>query len=100
MNKAEWMWVAIRIFGIFLLVMAILAIPSAIAAIYHASIFQGFSGTDLTTATNGAEKISMKLFNMQKAQSIRSILEVIIYGLFGFYFMRGGKAIHKVICRE
>jgi len=100
MNKEEWIWVAIRIFGIFLLVMAILSIPRAIASIHYASIFQSFSGSEVASATNGTEKFAIKIFDAQRSHSIRSILEVIVYGLFGFYFMRGGKAIHKIICRE
>ena len=100
MNKEEWIWVSIRIFGIFLLVMAILSIPRAIAAIHYVTVFQGFSGAEVTATTNGSEKLALQMFDVRKSQSIRVIFEVIVYGLFGFYFMRGGKVIHKIICRE
>lgn len=99
MNKEEWIWVSIRIFGIFLLVMAILAIPSAITTIYSAFLFQGFPAQELSSAADESTQMAYQIFKAQSAQSVRAVLEVIIYGSFGFYFIHGGKALHKVICR-
>ena len=100
MNKEEYIWVALRIFGLFLIVMAILAIPDAIAVFYQSSIFYSFSVGELSEAANDSEKLGMKIFEAQRIKSISSLLKVIIYGLFGVYFLRGGRAIHKLISYE
>lgn len=100
MDKEEWLWVAIRVFGLYLLVLAIMAIPDAISGIYAGGIYRHL--VSVTEAGRGSSQTAQLFHEMRQAQaalSIKSILQVVIYLLFGLYFVRGGKILHRVLCR-
>lgn len=95
MNKSEWIWVAIRVFGIYLLVLAIVAIPDAIGNVYALIHLSGSSQdvSELKSFSESLQKAAM-------ANGVTGSCQVVIFLVASYYFLRHGKAIHKVACRE
>lgn len=95
MNKTEWIWVAIRIFGIYLLVLAIISIPEAIGAVYsHLHLADAASrSSDLASMADSLRKAAV-------SKGITSLSQLIVFSVASYYFICRGKLIHKVACRE
>ena len=97
MTKDEWIWVSIRIFGIFLLVLAIKAIPEAVAGVYvYAKISQATSPVPV----DEMGKLALATRDAAMAGSVRAISSLIIYLPFSYYFIRHGKLLHKLASSE
>ena len=91
MTKHDWIWVAIRIFGIYLLVLAIIAIPSLISSMV------GFYQTYLIGHADDWEKIQQTVRITMVREFINSLFRLLflaplefissgaVLGCFGFY---------------
>ena len=99
MNKNEWLWVTIRIFGVFLLVMAIIQLPVAISFFYFANLYSD-AYSSLPVEEDSVAKMAEGVYNSHMAQGCNSALKLVIYTLFGLYFACRGKMLHKILCRE
>lgn len=95
MNKDDWVWVGIRLFGIYLLVLAIIAVPDVVAAV---SSYKTFSGMEVTPGSEN-EDLAIKMIEMWRTQGAKAITEVLLFLVCGLYFIRGGRFIHKIISR-
>ncbi|WP_409523682.1 hypothetical protein [Nitrincola sp. MINF-07-Sa-05] len=95
MSKSEWIWVAIRLFGIYLLVLAFISIPDAIGNIY-ALVYM------LDTTGNSSDSASMvnSLRKSAKAAGSKATAQLVIFLVAAYYFLRHGKAIHKLANHE
>jgi len=103
MNKRDCIWVAIRIFGIFLLVHALMAIPDFMSAVYQVCNYWSSSPPVVTSSTNAGVRETFSysqrmIFSSAFAQFIRSSLQVVIYALAGVYLIRGGERLYSWIC--
>lgn len=94
MTKEEMMWIAIRIFGLYFLVLAVSAVPSVVGfgyGIYHLDQLQGAPGT---------EKLVNSFAVMLKAslaEGVSSVAQLLVFSLFSYYFLRRGKGLHALI---
>lgn len=95
MTKDEWIWVAIRIFGIYLLVLAVIAIPEAIGNIY-AYIKMSFSIQDSTELA----KLATSFKEAAIAKGFTAVSQLILFSIVSYYFLRHGKLIHKLASSE
>ena len=95
MTKDEWIWVAIRIFGIYLLVLAIMALPETIGYVY-ASIQMNA----VEAAGNDLMSLATSIRNTAMSKGLIAITQVIIFTAFSFYFLRHGKWLHKLASSE
>jgi len=96
MSKEDYIWVAIRIFGILLVVMAIIAIPTILSSAfmvwgYH-SAAAAMSGEAISDMQ---DTIAQANFGTMLSATFRAIL----YYAAGVYFLKGGKFVHKLIAR-
>lgn len=95
MTKDEWIWVAIRIFGIYLLVLAVIAIPEAIGNMY-AYIKMSFAIED----SSELAKLATSLRGAAIAKGFTAIAQLILFSLVSYYFLRHGKLIHRLASSE
>jgi hypothetical protein len=89
MKRSDWLWILIRLLGVYLLTRAIFAVPNAIGGIVAANAFRIF-------ATMGDDALA----EMHKAFFFKSLIDVfrlVIYSLLAWYFLRGGKWFHRFI---
>lgn len=95
MNKSEWIWVAIRIFGIYLLVLGIVAIPDVIGNVYGLIHMSNAAKetTDMASMAISLQKAAM-------AKGVTASFQVVVFLMASIYFLKYGKAIHKLACRE
>jgi len=95
MTKDEWIWVAIRIFGIYLLVLAVIAIPEAIGNVY-AYIKMSFTIQD----SSDLPKLAISLKEAAIAKGSTAVAQFILFSMVSYYFLRHGKIIHKMASSE
>ena len=84
MAKADWLWVAIRIFGLYLLVLALIAFAkvlySGIAFVSPGGWSDEYQEHFLSNLSNG-------------------VVSLIIYGTVGTHLVRGGAWLHRLLMR-
>ncbi len=98
MNKEEWIWVAIRIFGIYLIVLAIINIPEAISNIYLMSNLSMDDGT--VHGTKETIEFVRSMAQAAESKAISSTLKFIIFTVIGIYFLRGGRILHAIVVKQ
>jgi len=100
MTKEEWIWVAIRIFGIYLVVLAIMAVPGILSSSFMAYNWYGYSPTFGSNSSDTAQiidKMGSKLFNVQLSELVAGLCKVLLFGGLGIYFLRSGKFVFRLI---
>ena len=129
MTKEDWIWIAIRIFGIYLIVLAIISIPGVINSgfmtislwdIHRAqdsrfsemSMRSGNDGKSITgqDVSSGLEKLhdikdiytdlSSNMFESNLASFISNIAKFILFLSCGVYFLRSGMFVFKLISTD
>lgn len=103
MNRNEWIWVAIRIFGIYLLVLAITAIPDLIYGAVSSYMYwsaqkssAGFEGKDWAAINTIMQQSSATL----AFSFVSGLARVILYSVIGYYLLRKGNFLFKVISHQ
>jgi len=108
MNKEDVLWAAIRIFGIFLLVMAIMQIPKLLKSSMTSYIYSGYESTLSSLPETQSDfnidevfsKAFNKLFSKSISDAILSVINIIIYSLAGLYFLRKGDFVFKLVSNK
>ena len=95
MTKDEWIWVAIRIFGIYLLVLAVISIPEAIGHIYASLKISAASGEISEYA-----KMAVSFRDAAMAKGVTAVAQLLLFSSFSYYLLRHGKLIHKLASSE
>ena len=94
MTKRDWIWVAIRIFGIYLLVEAIIAIPILISSAYLVCQHFDFGSSN----TSDLDRTFRLMRQSAGTQVISSLCRLIICGGAGLYFIGGAEFLFRLIC--
>ncbi|MHC4469644.1 MAG: hypothetical protein ACYTDY_08275 [Planctomycetota bacterium] len=101
MEKQDFVWVGIRIFGIYLLVMAVVTVPAVLESILMANQY-----SDLAEVERGASEaqasfdtLVRKMYVNYVSASIRNALRLVLFTVFGLYLVRGGQLVFRLACR-
>lgn len=95
MSKDEWIWVSIRIFGIYLLVLAIISIPDAIGAIYaHLNV------ADAAGRSSSLASVAESLRKAAVSKGVTALAQLVLFSMASYYFICRGKLLHKLASRE
>ncbi len=93
MEKRDYIWVAIRIFGIYLLVQALLSLLAAA----HASLLVYEQGVNISL-----DQAVAGLYRQVRATAmaglLQSLMAVLVYGAVGGYMAFRGKFLFRWIC--
>ena len=92
MRREDYIWVGMRIFGIYLVVLAITNLPQFLVGIYMLSGSLGHL-TPPTTGAGGTQMAQLQHLTstLLANSSVTSILKTIIYSAAGWYMLcRGG----------
>lgn len=109
MNREDWIWVAIRVFGIYLLVLAVVALPGVLLFGTQAIFSRGLWHSSPTmTATSQASNTPDATMDMAAlvahanamSRLVGSLGEVILFSLIGYYLVRRGNWLFKIISRR
>jgi len=93
MKKQDWIWVAIRIFGIYLLVLAIVALPKVLGS--SMILWMWSRGIFEIEMLNGAQSL---IINTALKDLEVSVLTVFLFTGIGIYMIRGGGWLFRMIC--
>jgi hypothetical protein len=94
MTKRDWIWITIRIFGIYLLVQAVIAIPNLISSTF--GLYQLYPVVHSGSAD--MDRISQTLRSSFGSEFVNALARLLIYSAVGIYFVRGGSCLFKILC--
>ena len=101
MNKQEWISTGIKLFGIYLIVMAIVALPNAIADIWsYFSLQEMCNSQSNTIETQQSTDFENAVCFTKTSQAIKGMFSLIIYSVMGLYFIGSAKLANKVLGNE
>jgi hypothetical protein len=94
MTKHDWTWLIVRGFGIYLLVQAVIAIPSVMSSAF------GFYETFPIVHSFDAnlDRMSQTLRSHYFSELFNSSAKLVICGSFGVYLVRSGSWLFKILC--
>jgi len=103
-QKRDWIWVAIRVFGIYLLVLAVTGLPGLVSSAWSAVAFADIAGNwrheGDQCSSDGALMLSKmfgKLFSAAVSSLLASITQVVIFTIVGIYLLRSGKLVFRLV---
>ena len=98
MDKRDWIWVAIRIFGIYMLVLAVTGVPSLISYGWMALTFWRMQPTPSGDDSNKLLLDTMVRAKVSYAGLLGAqIVRVTLFTLVGVYLLRSGRLIFRLI---
>jgi len=107
MTKEDFVWVGIRLFGIYLLVLAVTSLPEAIEGYWTSSSIRDavkMCGGSLPAAVYDQEPaigLFERLFASAGAASARrfvgSLVRVVLFIPAGLYLCKGGKLVFRIV---
>jgi len=102
MTKEDWIWVAIRIFGIFLIVKAITALPDVVGGVAQASQWRSLGDSrcyrgDLSEEFRVFDELRSTAFTVMVSRLMKAVARVALFAVCGVYFLRGGRLIFRLI---
>ena len=95
MNKRDWIWVAIRIFGIYLLVLAVVALPKILGASMILWTMSRPLGIFNLEMLGEAQEL---IFSNALKDLCVSLFTVVLFTAIGSYMIRGGGWLFRLIC--
>ena len=101
MSREDLLWVGIRAFGIYLLVLAVLAVPGLISGVLMATQFAELGATDRGSgeAEMSWDKMIWTLQKSQLGAAVDSGLRLVLFALAGLYLLRGGRLVFRLASR-
>ena len=97
MNKEDWIWVAIRIFGIYLIILSITNIPELIANWCRVSPFTPVKSTFYLSSGEECQLMADRMRTIAISNLVASIARVIFFSAMGIYLIKGGKLLFNII---
>lgn len=103
MTKSDWVWLAIRVLGLLLLVMAISSLPEAFAFVYLDYVWSAaLAEPDLKSMADwdaGAKLLKQVLATRDSLSiyGMASCIEVVVYSCASFYFIKKGDKLHRIV---
>lgn len=94
MNREDYIWAAIRIFGIYMVVLGIVALPGIFSSVFSLTQYQTSGGIE-TMAQLTQHARGLVLTNLANR-----ILSALIYGFAGYYFLARGTLVFKLISKK
>jgi len=98
MKREDYIWIAIRVFGIYLLVLAVVALPSVLSSAYSTWVMWGAFDVEVVTPDSAVlTKLASKLSGAALVKLISATGEVVLFSLAGWYLVRRGTLVFNLI---
>ena len=97
MNKEDWIWVAIKIFGIYLIVLSIINLPDVITNWWTVSPFGKVESKYYLSSGEECQFMADRLRTIGISNLIASIGKVVLFSAVGIYFVKSGKILFRII---
>ncbi len=106
MTKDEWVWVAVRIFGIYLLVLAVTALPGLVSSGFGCWVYRdiqthAFSGLRVpdakTEALDTAVELLAKSMQAHVGLFLARLVRVVLFSLVGVYLLKKGGLVFRLV---
>lgn len=106
MSKEDFVWVGIRVFGIYLLVLAVLSVPNLAHSLLMAiqmhdfALHRGATGLESSSGSVDAMSDMMgTIFGGHVTASVTTAIRLLACTAFGIYFLRHGEYVFRLACR-
>ena len=97
MTKDDFIWVAISVFGIYLIVLAIIEIPGLFSSMYKPYAFWDYDPPKTNSEMDVLLSFASKIRDRELSSFLYSAIRVFLYFVIGSFFLRRGKFIYKMI---
>ena len=92
MNKNDYVELAIKIFGVYLVVLAVIEAPAIVGSIYGV-----WSMGDLASTNDDLGNLRRTMTKAQFTILFASSLKLVLYSLIGVYFLRSGAWFFRLV---
>ena len=99
MTREDWMWVAIRVFGIYLLVLAVLSVASVIGGAYAAASLHGFA-LDLPDEASDLTKFAQRLVGNHVQLLLTDCVRLVVCAAAGGDLVSRGRLVFRLVSRQ
>jgi len=101
MDRNDWIWVAIRIFGIYLLILGIVAIPEALGSGLNTYALWRMGVFDLVSKDEKTFNKLMEIAPYLSANAFAtSLAKVVLFSVAGSYFLKKGNFVFRLVSRQ
>jgi len=108
MNREDWIWVAVKVFGIYLLLLAVTGVPSLVSSTLYTWAWQDTAeqvetdpmSTQDDTGDRGLGEILSKAAQRSLSSMIGQLVRLVLFTGLGIYLLKSGKVILRVACRD
>ena len=101
MNREEWMSLAIRVVGLYLWVVALLALPRVATAAYRMADVALLQINLREVATSGGDEAWGKMadlaWSLSSSELVAELARIVMNVGIGLYLLRGGKFVLRVV---
>lgn len=101
MTREDWIWVAIRIFGIYLIVLAVKTVPGIIGSGYSTVSLRGLT---LARPGEGGENalanLAQKLTVGHFTALLTGCVQLIVYFIAGWYLVSNGRWVFRLVSKQ
>jgi len=94
MTKHDCIWIAIRVFGIYLLVQAVISIPSVMSSAF--GLYEAFPIVHSGSAD--MDRVSRTILSSMGGQLVNSLARLFVCGAVGIYLVKGGTWLFRILC--
>jgi hypothetical protein len=97
MDKEDWIWVTIKIFGIYLIILAIINLPEVISNWWTVSPFSKIDSKYYLSSGEECQLMAERLRSIGISNFIASIAKVDFFSAMGIYLVKSGKILFNLI---
>ena len=101
MRREDYIWVAIRVFGIYLLILGVTAIPPLVSSAFGAWMFRDW--ISLVAEGSRPEPIAdlkSQIFATQVTALILSAVKTVLFFSAGWYLLRRGGLVFSLVSKQ
>ena len=97
MKREDYIWVAIRVFGIYLLVRAVMTVPMLISTGYSTWALHVVINAELETETSPMYSFARRIALTQVSTLISSAIKTVLFVLAGVYLLKRGVLVFNLV---
>ncbi|HAI13750.1 MAG TPA: hypothetical protein DCM28_18735 [Phycisphaerales bacterium] len=97
MNKHDWLWIGLKLSGLYCLIKTVLAIPHLLGGLLAMSLFWDYFTTRDPDST---DRLVTTFIKANGASSGTAALQFVVCGFFAYYLIKRTDRVLKWLCKK
>jgi hypothetical protein len=101
MTRDDWIWVAVRIFGVYLVVMAVMTVPKVINGALSTWTWSGKVTFHEADTSDMSDMRLSQYYKTARAAAVTSLVvssvRLVVFAIVGLYFLRNGRFVFRLV---